>query len=72
MYEELTIERSNFHMFKSISSIPSDEDKHIGWTYMMEQSPKIQKIFSGIIDLIKLYWFAPQVLYHVSVELINY
>ena len=32
MYEELTIERSNFHMFKSISSIgsiPSDEDKHI-------------------------------------------
>ena len=39
--------------------------------YMMEQSPKIQKIFSGIIDLIKFYWFAPQFLYHISVDLVR-
>ena len=37
----------------------------------MEQSPKIQKIFSGIIDLIKFYWFAHQVLYHISVDLVR-
>ena len=29
---------------------------------MMEQSSKIKKIFSGIRDLIKFYWFAPQFL----------
>ena len=29
MYEELTIERSNLHMFKSIMFNTSDEDKHI-------------------------------------------
>ena len=54
---------------QSISSISSDEDKHM---YMMEQSLKIQKIFSGINDLITFYWFAPQVLCHVSVELVSY
>ena len=36
----------------------------------MEQYPKIQKIFSGIRYLIKLYWFTPQVLCHVSVDLV--
>ena len=30
MYEELTIERSHLHMFKSINKFnTSDEDKHI-------------------------------------------
>ena len=40
--------------------------------YMMEQSPKIQQIFSGIRDFIKFYWFAPQVLCHVIVDLVSY
>ena len=40
--------------------------------YMSEQSPKIQKIFSGIRDFIKFYWFTLQVLCHVSVDLVSY
>ena len=46
MYEELTIEISNFHICsnQSMSSIPSDEDKHI---------------FSGIIYVIKLVLVCP-------------
>ena len=40
--------------------------------YMMEQSPKIQKICSGIRDLITFYWFAPQVQCHVRVDLVSY
>ena len=37
----------------------------------MEQSLNIQNIFSGIRDLIKFYWFTPQVLCHVSVHGFN-
>ena len=53
MYEELSIERLNMElsMFKSINMFNTIDEAKI---YMMEQPSEIQKIFPGIMELIKL------------------
>ena len=53
MYEELTIERLKMElsMFRSINMFNIIDEANI---YMMEQPSEIQKIFPGIMELIKL------------------
>ena len=53
MYEELSIERLKMElsMFKSINMFNTIDEANI---YIMEQSSEIQKIFPGIMKLIKL------------------
>ena len=53
MYVELSIERLKMElsMFKSINMFNTIYEANI---YMMEQPSEIQKIFPGIIELIKL------------------
>ena len=53
MYEELSIERFKMElsMFKLINMFNTIDEANI---YMMEQLSEIQKIFHGIMELIKL------------------
>ena len=53
MYEELSIEKLKMElsMFKSINMFNTIDEANI---YMLEQPSKIQKIFIGIMELIKL------------------
>ena len=53
MYEELSIERLKIElsMFKSINMFNTIDEANI---YIMEQPSEIQKIFPGIMNLIKL------------------
>ena len=53
MYEELSIERLKMElsMFKSINMFNTIDEANI---FMMEQPSEIQKIFPGIMELIKL------------------
>ena len=53
IYEELSIERLKMElsMFKSINMLNTIDEANI---YIMEQPSEIQKIFPGIMELIKL------------------